>query len=179
LSNLPQHDALQVSFDLYALKSLDGDSPAYGPDRWSLSVAGGPTLLDTTFSNNPKITTDGSYQDYPMAQSLPQTGASAVNTLGYTFFGDSIYRLGFTFADSSSVVALNFHSSLFEGKGTDDESWGLDNVSVSAVPEPLSLWLSVIGLAGVAPTAVRSYCTRLRNRKDKMGHGARPQPRRA
>jgi hypothetical protein len=27
-------------------------------------------------------------------------------------------------------LKLNFHSSLFEGKGIADESWGLDNVRV-------------------------------------------------
>ena len=31
-----------------------------------------------------------------------------------------------------SNVTLNFRSSLFEGKGTTDESWGLDNVTVTA-----------------------------------------------
>jgi hypothetical protein len=51
-----------------------------------------------------------------------------VNTLGYAFFGDSIYRLTFTFAHTSDTLALNFSSSLFEGKGIEDESWGLDNV---------------------------------------------------
>ena len=135
LSNLPAHASLQLAFDLYTLKSWDGNSPAYGRDRFILSVAGGPTLLDTTFSNNPKTNTDGSYQDYPATNSPPWTGILSTNTLGYSgFFYDSIYRFQFTFAHTGSNVRLNFHSSLFEGKGTADESWGLDNVSVSTVP---------------------------------------------
>jgi len=32
---------------------------------------------------------------------------------------------------TGETLALNFSSSLFEGKGTADESWGLDNVQVS------------------------------------------------
>ena len=35
LRDLPPHAALKISFDLYILKSWDGLSPAYGPDRWS------------------------------------------------------------------------------------------------------------------------------------------------
>jgi hypothetical protein len=44
------------------------------------------------------------------------------------------YRLHYTFPHTGSNVTLNFRSSLFEGKGTADESWGLDNVSVATVP---------------------------------------------
>jgi hypothetical protein len=132
LRNLKPHMFATVSFDLYVLKSWDGNNPNYGPDRWSLSVQGGPTLLDTTFSNNPKTRAyDLSLQNYPIAKSPQQTGALAVNTLGYTFYGDSIYRLTFTFPHTIDTLALNFSSSMFEGKGTDDESWGLDNVRVS------------------------------------------------
>jgi hypothetical protein len=131
LRDLPPHSALKVSFDLYVLKSWDGNSPRYGPDRWSLDVAGGPVLLDTTFSNNQKVSTEGSDQDYPKLRSPPRTSASVTNSLGYRFFGDSIYPLEFTFAHTASELTLNFRSSLFEGKGTADESWGLDNVRVA------------------------------------------------
>jgi uncharacterized protein (TIGR03437 family) len=131
LHNLQPHTIVTVSFDLYVLKSWDGNNPNYGPDRWSLSVPGGPTLLDTSFSNNPKTGAyDLSQQNYPIANSAYQTGA-AVNTLGYTFYGDSIYHLTFTYSHTGDMLTLNFSSSLFEGKGSDDESWGLDNVGVS------------------------------------------------
>jgi hypothetical protein len=132
LRNLKPHTRATVTFDLYILKSWDGNNPNYGPDRWSLSVQGGPTLLDTTFSNNPKTGEyDLSLQNYPVANSAPQAGAAVVNTLGYKFFGDSIYRLSCTFDHAGNTLALNFSSSLFEGKGIADESWGLDNVRVS------------------------------------------------
>jgi hypothetical protein len=97
--------------------------------------------LDTTFSNNFKTDAyDTSLQDYPVAGSLPQTGATSHDTLGYSFYGDSVYHLSYTFAHQANTLTLKFASSMFEGKGTDDESWGLDNVRVSAdispVPEP-------------------------------------------
>jgi hypothetical protein len=132
LTNLPPHSALRLTFDLLVLKSWDGNSPMYGPDRWALSVAGGPVLLDTTFSNNPKVAKEGSDQNYSQPQAPPRTGAARTNALGYKFFGDSIYPLEFTFPHSGPALKLDFHSSLFEGKGLADESWGLDNVRLVA-----------------------------------------------
>jgi cellulase (glycosyl hydrolase family 5) len=135
LRDLPPHRALRVAFDLYLLKSWDGNSPAYGPDRWSFAVEGGPTLLDTTFSNNPKLMTDGSDQDYPRPGSAPWSGAASTGTLGYgDFFKDSTYRLEFRFPHTARAVRLDFKSSLFEGKGTADESWGLGSVTVETSP---------------------------------------------
>jgi hypothetical protein len=132
LHNLKPHSFLTVSFDLYVLKSWDGNNPTYGPDRWRLRVQGGPTLLETTFSNNPKTGADLSRQNYPVANSPHRSGAASVNTLGYTFYGDSIYHFRFTFPHAGDTLMLDFSSSLFEGKGTDDESWGLDNVRLSS-----------------------------------------------
>jgi len=132
LRDLKPHTFVTVAFDLYILKSWDGNNQTYGPDRWSLRVRGGATLLDTTFSNNPKTGADLSQQNYPVANSPYQSGAESVNTLGYTFYGDSIYHLSFNFPHTGETLVLNFSSSLFEGKGTDDESWGLDNVRVSS-----------------------------------------------
>jgi hypothetical protein len=137
LNGLGPHNRVTVVFDLYVLKSWDGNSPQYGPDRFTLRVVGGPVLLDTTFSNNPKVQEDGSYQSYPRGSgdatnNPPQTGAASIGTLGYgNFFKDSVYHLSFTFAHTEPVLTLAFGSSLFEGKGTDDESWGLDNVVVT------------------------------------------------
>ena len=133
LDHLPPHASVTLTFDLLILKSWDGNSPQYGPDRFQLRVAGGPTLLDTSFSNNKKTATEGSFQDYPTPGSPPQTGAAAVDRLGYRFFGDSIYRLRFTFPHDAETLALEFSSDMYEGKGTEDESWGLDNVRISVV----------------------------------------------
>jgi hypothetical protein len=137
LSNLPAHTALQLEFDLYIINSWDGNSPAYGPDRFILSAAGGPVLLDTTFSNNPKTNTDGSYQNYPVSGSAPWSGALQVGTLGYqAFFKDAIYRLRYVFSHTNENITIHFTSSLFEGKGTNDEAWGLDNVTLRTVNGP-------------------------------------------
>lgn len=132
LRDLKPHGQVTVAFDLFILKSWDGNNPNYGPDRWWLRVEGGPMLLNTTFSNNPKTAAyDLSLQDYPVPNSRAQTGARAVNTLGYNFYGDATYHLQFTFAHAAEALLLHFSSSLFEGKGTEDESWGLGNVRVT------------------------------------------------
>ena len=137
LNSLPSHTSLSLDFDLYVLKSMDGNNPIYGPDRWQVAILGGPTLLSTTFSNNFKTGNDLSLQDYPVPGSAPETGSFARNSLGYNFwFGDSSYHLSFTIPHTGNSVTFVFSSSQNEGKsepvhGTRDESWGLDNVRVT------------------------------------------------
>ena len=142
LQGLEAHSRVVVSFDLYVLKSWDGNSPGYGPDRFVTRVASGPVLLDTTFSNNPKVREDGSDQGYPGPlpdgrHNSPRARAVATGTLGYhDFFKEGVYHLTFEFPHAEPSLKLEFASSLFEGKGTEDESWGLDNVAVSADVPP-------------------------------------------
>ena len=56
-TQLPPHSAATVSFDLFVIRSWDGSytentpSGCCGPDEWDLSVANGPTLLRSSFSN--------------------------------------------------------------------------------------------------------------------------------
>ena len=131
VGKLPRHAEAVVSFDLIILRSWDGDSPRYGPDRFKVSVDGGPPLLFATFSNNPKLSADQSYQSHPKTKSKPQTGAIAVQSLGSTFFGDSIYHFDLTTAHKGATLRVDFQSDLYEGKGTKDEAWGLDNVKIT------------------------------------------------
>lgn len=134
LDDLPPHSEILVELDLLILKSWDGDSPRYGPDRWSLKIDGESTPLDATFSNNPKVEADGSTQGYPVPVSPPHAGSAAAGTLGYTFFGDSVYRLKFVVPHTRNSVIFEFTGDLFEGKGEADESWGLDNIAVGVIP---------------------------------------------
>ena len=141
LDGLSQHAFAHVEFDLYLIRSWDGnqvDPPAnalsrtneaIGPDPW-LFKAAGTTLLDTTFSNwtFQRQAFPGSYPggDYPGL-----TGAQEINTLGYTYTGvpqDAVYHLSFTFAHTGSTLDLEFISQQLQD--VLDESWGLDNVTV-------------------------------------------------
>jgi hypothetical protein len=179
LNGLPTHGLTTVSFNLYLIRSWDGNDTTVvngdplGPDHWTLNVAGGPSLLNTTFSNgNPA---GQAYSPSPSATSCnagynavmpagvynPMTGASECYSLGYKFSDpkvtneamDSVYELSFTFAHTGSSLMLNFGANGLQGLA--DESWGLDNVKVdvSAVPVPPSVWLfgsGLLGLIGVA-----------------------------
>jgi hypothetical protein len=138
LADLPTHTDITVSFDVYIIRTWDGNGiPENGPDQLKVAVAGGPTLLHTTFSNLPNQTNHRqAYPDaYPGGDNPALTGAAEMGTLGYPprggflNFGDSVYQLSFTFPHTESALTLDFSGinlqSIF------DESWGLDNVVVA------------------------------------------------
>ena len=129
LDNLPSHQSVTISFDLLILKSWDGMGND-GPDIWDLTIDGQKTLLHTTFDN---ITTDpGKVQNYPDTYPGPshpaRTGATEQDTLGYTFYGDAIYYLEYTFSHAGASLQAAFTG--INLQGISDESWGLDNVLV-------------------------------------------------
>ena len=88
--------------------------------------------MTTTFSNWGSMGFHQAYPDnYPGGDHPSQTGAIAVNTLGYTYNSmvmDAIYHLEFTFDHSDSTLQSGCGAtSLQIGE---DEDWGIDNVVV-------------------------------------------------
>lgn len=150
LSGIPVPNyGIHLAFDLYIIASWDGNSTEWGPDIFNLSVSGGPTLLNTTFSTH-------DYQSYPEnygtgASYEWNTGASEVGTLGYTHmpFTNAIYHLEYTFSHSNSDLIINFAGVKLQEIG--DESWGIDNVIISTdvIPEPNTMLLLGSGLLGI------------------------------
>jgi hypothetical protein len=156
LSDLPAHSMIRADFDLYLIGSWDGkaDLPD-GNDIFTLD-----NILDfdnggdfciwffTTFSN-----TD-SNQDYPggfgSGDNVARTGAFAVNTLDYAESngGDTIYRLSVTFPHTISSLELSFFGDVEPDPGhlLTDESWGIDNVTITAISEPASSCLLFFAL---------------------------------
>ncbi len=175
LGNLPTHTALELSFQLYLIRSWDGNDTTVingqplGPDNWFVNMSGGPTLLNATFSNgNPAGQSyGGANSSYgpggpctPYAPSstpgvyAPMTGAAECYSLGYTFYDairgtneamDSVYDLSFTIPHSGNTVAFNFGAAGLQSLS--DESWGLDNVRVSTVPVPGAFGLFAAGMS--------------------------------
>ena len=92
LANLPAHGQVTVTFDLYVIESWDGNSFTNGPDHFVFWFDDTVILLRATFSN-----VDGSMQSYPdesgQGSHPPQTGAAEVDTLGYSYYGDAVYRI--------------------------------------------------------------------------------------
>ena len=80
LGNLLAHDSMTVAFDLFIIRTWDGNN---GPDQWNLSVEGGPTLLNTTFNAFFNAQDRQAYPgSYPGGDFPAHTGASEVGTLG-------------------------------------------------------------------------------------------------
>ena len=128
LSGLASHSAVTVSFDLYAIESWDGDNTQFGPDRFQLTADGTSVLL-VSIAN-----VDGRLQSHPdpygSGAAWPShTGAIEEDTLGYNFHGDSVYRFTRTFSHGSGSLQLQFRGVNLSGSG--DESWGIDNVTVT------------------------------------------------
>lgn len=157
LNNIPEHTQLQVSFDLYVIGTWDGnDYP--GPDRWSFGIQGETPEIDTTFAVSKPT---GQYQQsWPMnfgesGSSFPHRyGAKESNTLGYIWQGwavDVIQEITLTLDHTGSDVTLDFAAWGLQGIG--DESWGLDNIAVTAVPTPGSI--AMLGLGGLVATRRR------------------------
>src|SRR5476649_1427436 len=68
VNNLPKHDLITISFDLYIHDTWDGNKMAPdGPDLWEMLVDGN-SFVNATFSNSPCSTAPGSFcppQSYP------------------------------------------------------------------------------------------------------------------
>ena len=145
LGSLATHTTVNVTFDLYMIRTMDGNGPdGGGPDPWSLTE-NGSTLISTNFANWDQGSdtqsfggSNGSGGYLTGGTYAPYTGATEAKTLGYLAGDDedSVYHLSFTFNDASSTLALNFIGQ--QNQVITDESWGLDNVVVktNAAPVP-------------------------------------------
>lgn len=145
LDNLAAHDRASVSFDLYLIRSWDGNqtivpfdftpyaaltaanvNAVIGPDQFQVQ-ADGAMLLDTTFTNWVQFV-----QNYPAKDSRGQAGAVAVNSLGYRFAAqpqDATYHITLDFAHSAATLKLAFQALGLQP--LDDESWAIDHVTVT------------------------------------------------
>lgn len=139
LEKLPPHDSLTVAFDLLVLRSWDGNND---PDIWQLT-ADDSLLLRTTFSN---VVFQQAYPGtYPNTRAEARMGAVETNALGFTWKEprvyngpmDARYQLQYTFPHSAPTLTLAFTALLKDVRPTiDNESWGLDNVSVHGMQKP-------------------------------------------
>ena len=125
LTNLPPHDQVELSFDLYIIDSWDGSDFLNGADYFQVGYSGSiDNLLSETFIGCP----DPRFGSYAATQ--PEfCGADVGFNPGHP---DAIYRNlddGFVFQHSATTLNINFTGSGLQG--VEDESWGIDNVRVT------------------------------------------------
>lgn len=152
LSNLPTHTAVSLDFLFAAIDSLDGTGSFPSGDFFNVFVDG-MSIFNESFAN--ALTSQ--IQSY-----IPPTGVELARMidLGFSgpggFYTDSAYNLGAdpifsNIAHTASTLTVRF---FIEGVGIqdlNDESWAMDNLSVSvtAVPVPAAAWLFGAGLVGL------------------------------
>lgn len=159
LTGLAPSTAVFVSFNLYAIRSLDGDGQSGGGagDPFSITL-NGATIFNQTFAN-----ARAASQSYPNTGSPAGTGRDATqdNALGYTFPAnpngvfafDTAYNITLTSAGVfTGPLTLAFIGN--STQDTSDEFYGIDNLTVRtsavAVPGPVAGagLVPLLGLAG-------------------------------
>ena len=156
LSNLPAHDTISLAFLFAAIDSLDGTGTVPPAGDFFKIVFDGATLFSESFAN----ATPSQIQSY-----VPPAGVELARRidLGFSgpgsFYTDSAYNLGadLTFANFAHTGATAKIEFFIFGPGNQDltdESWAMDNLSVSVttkgvtpVPEPSTYALTLAGLA--------------------------------
>ena len=146
VGNLPKHDLVKISFDLYIHDSWDGNklSPD-GPDIWQLLVNGN-TYINASFSNSPcgqgTFCPPQSYPlDYPNNFNNPKTGAYNTDLPGFCHLstdphGTTLYKIEKTIKHSDKTLILQCLDKLVQTNTTDpkcDESWSVDNINIKAI----------------------------------------------
>jgi hypothetical protein len=160
LANVGAGSQVSLAFDFLAIRTWDGNAGVNvpGPDVFTTAVRGGPILVSSTFSvGDPESRQRMSYPSPSgIGSFVSRTGAVSANDLGYTFRGvvlDATWRMNFTFTAPTNDVTIDFGAIGLQSM--DDESWGLDNVSVSSTTVPAPGALALLCLGGTLITRRR------------------------
>ncbi|MXV51716.1 hypothetical protein GS399_12095 [Pedobacter sp. HMF7647] len=146
LSDLPKHDMIRVSFDLYIHDSWNGNAPApFGPDIWIMDMDNA-NYIYTTFANTNQTDTAGVRQSFPktylpFAGNLPYTNAidktlDGVCSLQGVSGGTAVYRIEKSIYHTQNSFTLGCYGQLEHADASDkkcDASWSVDNLRVKTV----------------------------------------------
>jgi hypothetical protein len=146
LDDLPGHELVTVSFDLYTHDTWGGNNigdagVADGPDLWQMKVDG-DTYINTTFSNsvcNGVYCLQQSYpRNYPYSND-PGTGAARTDLPGVCNLsgikgGTFMYKIQKEIRHEKGTLVIEFKDLLKQSNAQYpicDESWSLDNLVVT------------------------------------------------
>lgn len=160
LTGLAAHTTVNVAFLLAAIDSLDGTGSYPSGDYFHLKLDG-VTIFRESLAN----AVPSQYQSY-----IPRPGAQLARRidLGFsgpgTFYTDSAYDLGKEPAlqgipHTASTLTLEF---VIEGQGVqslEDESWALDNLTVSLGSAPQVQGPRLASFKVTYPTGATPYFT--------------------
>lgn len=148
LTNLPKHDIIKITFDLYIHDGWDGSQSfadnLFGPDLWQM-IVDDKTYINTTFSNAEcqpgNICPSQAYPGNYPTNNNPRTGAVNVSLPGACLNqaspnGTSLYHIVKTIDHSNSNVTLTCLDHLIDKNVADakcNESWSIDNIQITAV----------------------------------------------
>lgn len=149
VNDLPEHQLVEVSFDLYIHDSWDGnlsgDFGRNGPDIWEFIVDGN-SFIKTTFSNSDcGEDTFCNPQSYPAnylnSNNNPKTGAANKLLPGVCIRagevgGTTLYKITKVIAHSAGSVSIKCVDRLIQTNSQSpkcDESWSIDNLKVKAI----------------------------------------------
>ncbi|WP_323757934.1 hypothetical protein [Roseivirga sp.] len=154
LDNLPDHEYVRVSFDLYIHDSWDGNTNGTNPlgedhDAWILEFDPNENLksseklyFETTFSNGLCIPGFCYSQSYPREFPFPNDSkleAFSTSLPGLCAWkdspnGTSLYKFDKVFLHKRNSTTISFYDRLVQPNSDNplcDESWSLDNLSIS------------------------------------------------
>lgn len=145
VNNLPKHDLITISFDLYIHDSWDGNKTAPdGPDMWQMLVDGN-SYINTTFSNDicgpNQFCSPQSYPlNYPNSYNNPKASAYRTDLPGVCHLagpkGTTQYKITKTFKHTNGTLILECLDKLVQTNSPDqkcDESWSVDNINIKAI----------------------------------------------
>jgi hypothetical protein len=149
INNLPAHDIIDITFDLYIHDSWEGVQSGIdqtnGPDIWKM-VVDNKTYINTTFANFDCVPGNfcppQSYPaDYPNQSNNPKSGASRTDLPGFCSEagnpnGTTLYKIHKSISHSGAGLTIRCLDLLKQKNVADpkcDESWSVDNIKIKAI----------------------------------------------